>query len=616
MSSLSPSNASSGRERSTWRLGRLALLLMLLAVPVVLAESPAPPAAEDDPMLRSSSALQPIPRPLEQPPTIGGFQPLLPLAPDKPPRPAKGPGSVEAALEGISRNDAAFEVTVGQGRILTTKMDLTVKDKAGLVAVGDPLVLDFAIVSPRQLRVIGQRIGVTDLSITTPDGQTYNFEVHVLADLGTLRLQLRTLFPDASLRLAQIRDHIVVEGQARDAGQVGRIMETIEAYLLSVQRAQPRPAGGAGRPAAPGPRAGGIDMEPVQPPAGTAPAGGASRGATGTAGTRTGQVINMIRVPGSKQVLLKVRVAELNRTAFRQVGSDLLFSGSSATTGTRLGHTQGASGATGNGGLAGSIQSLFGSGVTTFGIFPEADFAVFFSAMRRNSLVRILAEPNLVALNGHSANFLAGGEFPVPVTQTTVSGGATPNIQFREFGVRLGFLPTILDGDVIRLAVDPEVSNIDPTLATTLVAGGSPVPGLSTRRAHTVVELREGQTLAIAGLLQLTMDGTTARIPGLGDLSILGPFFSNTSGTRQEKELIVLVTPYLVEPTNANVCIPTPGDDVLTPTDFEFYFRSRIEGRTGVDFRATTDYDRAGSAVRHRLQMDAKWFRGPRGYGE
>src|SRR5207248_11189020 len=132
----------------------------------------------------------------------------------------------------------------------------------------------------------------------------------------------------------------------------------------------------------------------------------------------------------------------------------------------------------------------------------------------------------------------------VPIPQVSAGGIApTITVRFREFGVRLNFVPFILDGETIRLTVAPEVSQIDFTIATTLVAGGSPVPGLNTRKALTTVELRQGQTLAIAGLMQLQLNGTTTRIPGLGDLPILGPFFSNTSTERIEKELVVLVTP-------------------------------------------------------------------------
>src|SRR5262249_13215160 len=153
--------------------------------------------------------------------------------------------------------------------------------------------------------------------------------------------------------------------------------------------------------------------------------------------------------------------------------------------------------------------------------------------------------------------------------------------QFREFGVRLGFLPVVLDAETIRLTVDPEVSNIDRTLSTTLVVGGTPVPGLNTRKAHTVVEMREGQTLAIAGLMQLSLAAAVSRAPSLGALPTLGPLFSNNTEERIEKELLVLVTPYLIEPMNPGQVPPTPGDEVKEANDLEFYLLGRSEGRTG-----------------------------------
>src|SRR5262249_42865674 len=159
---------------------------------------------------------------------------------------------------------------------------------------------------------------------------------------------------------------------------------------------------------------------------------------------------------------------------------------------------------------------------TVFGIFERGNFEIMLSALRRNSLLKILAEPNLIALNGHQASFLAGGKFPVPIAQATTGGtGTSVTVQFENFGVALEFLPFVLDGDVVRLTVHPQVSSIDFTLGTTLVPGGSPVPGLNSREAKTTVELRQGETLAIAGLLQLTLDGQTSRIPLLGDLPIL-----------------------------------------------------------------------------------------------
>jgi pilus assembly protein CpaC len=548
-----------------------------------------------------------------------------------------GPEGISSFVDGLSGNDATFEVLVGQGRILTLKEDLAVRGKQEpLLAAGDPTVIDFKLVNPRQIRVIGLRIGVTDLSITTADSRVYSFEVRVIADLDPLRAKLQCMFPDTIVKVSQLRDEIVVEGQARDTVQVGQIIQAVRAYLLSIQAAQATrvggqsgaaPAGAAVQPGAapaatPPPGVTPIPAPvPVETPSpGLVPFPGAiypeqALALNTQATVLAPQIINLLRVPGSQQVLLKVRVAELNRTGLRQVGMDTLFV--DHETGTIAGTQLGVATVVANGTLSGFPQrgGIPSTITTLFGIFEPSDFQLFLSALRRNSLLKVLAEPNLVALNGQQASFLAGGEFPVPVTQSG-GGGAAPaiTVQFQEFGVRLGFVPYILDNDTIRLTVDPEVSTVDFTLGTILVPGGTPVPGLNTRKAHTVVEMHQGQTLAIAGLMQLSLDGSTNRIPGLGDLPVLGPFFSNTTGTRMEKELIVLVTPYLVEPMNHDQVPPSPGDEVEEPNDLEFYLLNRIEGRTGHCHRSTTEYDDPLHVVRCHMQLENDHVRGPHGF--
>jgi pilus assembly protein CpaC len=257
-----------------------------------------------------------------------------------------------------------------------------------------------------------------------------------------------------------------------------------------------------------------------------------------------------------------------------------------------------------------AVGSSIPGTTTAFGIFEAGDFEVFFNALRSNNLSKILAEPNLVALEGHQANFLAGGEFPVPSAAFSSSGGATAGVtQFQQFGVSLTFVPHILDGGVIRLSVDPEVSDVDRSVA---VQG---IPGLRTRRTHTTVEMRQGQTLMISGLLQLNLDANTRRIPGLGDLPFVGFLFGNTLSQRRESELVVLVTPYLVEPMNPGQVPPTPGDEVKEANDLELYLLNRIESRTGRDFRSTTNWDDPFH-FRDLLRLQSKYVCGPHGFTE
>jgi pilus assembly protein CpaC len=561
--------------------------------------------------------------------------------------------------EGLGESVAAIEIKVGQGRFLSLPEKLAVPGpRASFIGIGDPSVVDFFRVDDEHLRLIGKKLGSTDLSVTTSSGKTFNYEVQVVADLDLLRAQLQQMFPEAGLNLRQIRSKVVVEGQARDAPQVSRIIATIETYIRSVQLIQitgqvgdtqnvvampdpnapppaPRAAGApdlSGSPAGANPSlsplTGGSGFAQVTGPGGAT----ASPGAIATNQIATGQiqVINLIRVPTSQQVLLKVRVAELNRTAFREIGADFLASVPQFKTlfGSQIagnGYAGGAIGSgtfVGTGASAGSFNARdlsLGSQATLFGTFSGGQFNTVINALRRNNVVKILAEPNLVALNGYQAAFLAGGEFPVPsfsgVGAGATSGGGVSGTQFKKFGVQLSFLPIILDNDTIRLSVNPDVSSVDFSVATTLVPGGSPVPGLNTRSAYTTVELKQGETLAIAGLLQLTLDGETQKLPGLGDLPYIGAFFSNTSSTRTEKELVVTITPYIIEPMAPGQVPPGPGDEVREPNDLEFFFLNRIEGRTGIDKRSTTSYDDPLHLIRNSI-VEKKYLIGPSGYSK
>jgi pilus assembly protein CpaC len=483
---------------------------------------------------------------------------------------------------------------------------------------------------------------VTDLSITSSGGQNFSFNVRVVCDLEPLAAKLKAVFPDANLRLAQLRENIIVGGEARDQAQVSRIMQMTNGYLRSVL--------GGPAPTGAGSSAPGMSLFPgSQPPSASAPplirpnpnnpamtpdapspeglvSAETNPGSVSAATTIVPEVINLIRVPGSQQVLLKVRVAELNRSALRAIGANFLGVDPStgAIVGTQLAGPVTAAGGLGSIGppiiggrkLTGTANTPTTVNTTVFGIFQDNSFEFTLNAMRTNTMLKVLAEPNLVALHGHLASFLAGGEFPVPVASAGAGGSVpTVNVQFKKFGVQLNFVPLILDGDVIRLSVAPVVSQIDNTISVTLVAGGSAVPGLSTRQAQTTVEMREGQTLAIAGLLQLQLNGTTERIPGLGDLPIIGPFFSNTSSQRIEKELVVLVTPYLIEAMHKDQVTPAPGDEVKDPNDLEVFLLNRIESRTGKDLRATTTWDDPMNLTR-LLNLVPKYVNGPSGFSE
>jgi pilus assembly protein CpaC len=547
---------------------------------------------------------------------IGGLRTVLPPVPQQAPRAVEGPRAnekwdtrrsdqpVASFMESLKGNDAAFHVVVGQGRLLTTKKPIAEEDGVGVIAVGDPTVIDFEVLpNPRMIRIVGRRAGVTDLSITTADDEVYAFEVHVGYDLDLLKAQLKQLYPDALIKLGQLREHIVVEGQARSATQVSQILATLEAFLESVVASTSVSGGDAtgygsrprqGPPPAPAP--GGTGQQPYVT---TGEEGSRPDAEAKIAGPR---IINLLRVPGVQQVMLKVQVAELNRTGMREIGADIFVKNADNRLGTQIG-----------GALVSLSGLALGTDSTFFGIFDGGDFQFVLNALRVNQLATVLAEPTLVAMTGHEASFLAGGEFPVPVPQSSGFGSTNTTIEYKEYGVLLNFLPFIQDDDVIRLTVTPEVSNIDDSVATTLVVGGDPVPGLFTRRVSTTVEMRQGQTLAMAGLLQVDLDAQTQRIPFLGDLPYIGPFFQNTSHERKEKELLVMVTPYLVSPMNHDEVPPLPGADIKEPTDCEFYFNGRIEGLTTEPFQTTTAWK---NLQVHMLHLDEKNVCGPVGFSD
>src|SRR5208337_3413932 len=432
------------------------------------APAPPPPAPAPAPL-----ASQPLPvaAPLEGQPLpvaprfseeseIPATLPRVPLAP---PRPVQGPRSVGSFVEPLRGNDATIDLLVNQARILTLKQEITAGPAQPLIAVGDPTILDFTVLNSRQLRITGRGIGVTDLSITTARNETYAFEIRVLADLSLIKGKLQAAFPDASIKLSQVRDHFVVEGEARDPAQIARIMETIRAYLTSVfieqgrtvTAAQTRQVLGAlGGPGA-GAQAGAAGalgtppglVLPMQPGAagaqGIEPGAAVQPGAEGaeapvnpfaayaasaelagpTQISNRGavpQIINLLRVAGSQQVMLKVRIAELNRTAMRRIGANFL--GVDPRTGAIIGSSiagstgfQGTIGQPGNLGIGSATnpqgipyKQLFGSSTlgpngansTVFGIFQDSNFEFSLTALRQNGLLKILAEPNLVALNG------------------------------------------------------------------------------------------------------------------------------------------------------------------------------------------------------------------------
>lgn len=272
----------------------------------------------------------------------------------------------------------------------------------------------------------------------------------------------------------------------------------------------------------------------------------------------------MLRVPGVQQVALRVKIAELNRSAARGFGVDI--AGNINLTNNPDGSQIF---------LSSLLNAAGGAGPALITQFDGDDIQLGVRYLQQHGVIRLLSEPTLVTMSGTPATFIAGGEFAVP----TVVGGAGLNAvttDFRAFGAIISFMPTVVDKDRVRLQVSPEFSQINNNLAV----GGT--PGLRTRAATTTVEMREGQTLAIAGLLEDNMNGTN-----VGDLPFLARIFGRRDMSHTETELIILVTPELVHPMEAEEVPPLPGFDVTEPTNAEFFLHGPLEGNPTRDYRST-----------------------------
>lgn len=363
------------------------------------------------------------------------------------------------------------------------------------VSIGDPAIADAVVVSPREVLVNAKALGTTTLFVWDVNENRRIYNIEVTVDAAALQRQFRALFPTEQIAVTASGNTVILSGRASAS--------IVAARALEIARAT---------------------------------------GAT---------VVDNLTVPPAQQVLLQVRFAEVSRTAASQLGVDYR-AGETSTILSPLTPRAGD-----------RVIGLSSSdGLLNISIFEDnIQFEAAIQALKSRGLFRSLAEPNLLALDGTEASFLAGGEFPYPVPQAGGSGGGaqTITVVFREFGVRLRFLPRVTSAGNVRLDVEPEVSSLD--FSNGLQISGFAIPSILSRKAKTQVELRPGQTFAIAGLLDNSILDNVDRIPFLGDIPILGSLFRSRDTRQQRNELLVLVTPRLVEPLNEAPPVPTGEAD-------------------------------------------------------
>jgi pilus assembly protein CpaC len=387
---------------------------------------------------------------------------------------------------------------------------------------------------PNQVYIVGQAPGATTVTLTDEDGKTDRFEVVVVAfDIQQLRNVLRQAVPTASVVPIPAGNNAVIM-----AGTVDRA-EDIPAVLQSAQAL-----------------VGGL------------------------------QLINTLRVGGVQQVQLDVTVAQVSRSELRSMAFNFLGSDGNFFLGSTVGQAvanpaiigRGSTFLTTQGIVAGSPGAPNGLPTNLLVGFldPNSGFLGFLQALRTEGLLKLLAEPRLVSLSGRQASFLSGGEQAIPVP----AGLGQVGVQFEEFGTRLNFIPVVLGNGKIHLEVEPEVSFLDPASGTNIQ--GTVVPGRATQRARTTVEIESGQTLVIGGLIQHTVNASTIKTPILGDLPFIGAAFNSKVFNEIESELLILVTPYLVDPIDcAQYPKCLPGQETRSPDDFELFLEGILEAPRG-----------------------------------
>jgi len=393
------------------------------------------------------------------------------------------------------------------------------------VSLAAPEVADAIVLTPRQIYLIGKAAGTTNLTLWKENEVYAIAELVVSPDLSQLKQKIYEILPEEKdIQVTATHDRITLSGTVSSTANLSQVLALAESF------------------------------------------------SSGKEGEK-GKVINLLEVAGVHQVMLEVRVSEMNRSLLKRLGVNISYL---SKGGSNMGL-----------GMLGNLTSIGSFPTTTTSMSPTvnalfrflgggATWTMFIDALKEDGLLKVLAEPTLITLSGKNASFLAGGEFPYPIPQSIGAGSTTITIEFKTFGVGLNFTPTVLSNNKISMQVAPEVSELDFSNAVTFQ--GFVIPALTTRRASTTVELADGQSFAIAGLLKDDVRTATTRYPLFGDIPILGALFRSESFKKNETELVIIVTPHLVKPLDlSKQTLPT--DQYIEPDDFEFFLMGKIEGK-------------------------------------
>jgi pilus assembly protein CpaC len=458
--------------------------------------------------------------------------------------------------------DANMRVRLGQGGSEDLVVPLFKSNvvelgrEAARISVGSPDIADILILRATQLYVLGKDIGTTNVLLwDRQDVLIGTLSVEVTHDLESLKGKLHSILPDEDISVYSTQRNIVLTGTASSVVAMNAAVSLADGYLQQIMTATESQE---------------FEQE---------------EGRSTREDRAVGEVINLMKVGGGQTVMLEVKVAEVEREEFRGWDTAFQATWSGSSRWNPLGADKSFVPAL-LGGPLGSDTALFGSFTSNDFLFDLA-----LSAAKEKGLARVLAEPTLTTLTGSEANFLSGGSFPIPVPQSL----DRITIEYKEFGIQLTFLPVVLGSGHINLTLDVDISEI-----TGETQFG---PTLSNRTASSTVELKDGQTMGIAGLISESTRSSVRKFPGLGDIPVLGALFRSEQFQDGESELVIMVTPHLAKPI-APRDISLPTDSYVEPNDWDFYLMGRLEGKASGSSKPAAADDEGGVEGEYGQQIN------------
>ncbi len=413
----------------------------------------------------------------------------------------------------VMSGQASSALNVPMNRAVVVESDVPFAE----LSIANPGIADISTLSDRSIYVLGKAPGRTTLTLLSPEGKLIaNVDVHVTPDIAEFKERLQQILPGEHIEVRTANDGIVLSGTVSSTAKMDRALDLANRYAPD-------------------------------------------------------RVSNLMVVGGTQQVMLKVRFAEMQRSVSKNLSSSLAINSNSSTLGGAVETGTWLEGTNALGTLPVQTRDNANSGALLGFSAGAFEFGILLEALESKGMVRTLAEPNLTALSGQEAKFLAGGEYPIPVA----GGDGGVKIEYKPFGVELNFTPVVVDGDIINLTINAAVSAIDTTI--TLETNGFTLNAFKRRETSTTVEMRDGESFAIAGLLQDDFRDLNGQVPWLGDVPILGALFRSAEYQRSQSELVIIVTPHLVTPVNGEA-LALPTDRVRIPTERELFLFGEVAG--------------------------------------